>query len=83
MIFAYRITSTGETTLVRAADWLGADSYLRQGFWAGRTKYEPLGAIAPALASAAHCMRFQNKEAFKAWRAEAWSLYVKYAAPTA
>lgn len=79
MIFAYRITATGETTLIRAADWLGADSYL--GAW--RMGYEPLGALAPALASTARHMRFQNKEAFKAWRAEAWNLYVKYAAPSA
>lgn len=74
MIFAYRNITTGHTTLVRAADWWEANCAL--GFTL--CENERLGVLAPVLASTARHMRFQNKEAFKAWRAEAWALYVKH-----
>ena len=74
MIFAFRNVTTGKTTLIRATDWRDANSAL--GFML--CENEPLGCIAPVLSSMARHMRFPNKEAFKAWRAEAWKLVVKY-----
>ena len=80
MIFAYRNVTTGHTTLIRAADWWDANSSLGR---IALSENEPLGALAPVLARTARHMCFADKEAFKAWRAEAWSLYARYAAPTA